>query len=285
MSPRVSVVMSVHNGEKYLRDAIESILGQTFSDFEFIIIDDGSSDGSAEIVAAYSDQRIRFIRNEQNIGLTRSLNKGLDLADGAYIARMDSDDISLPERLAKQVAFMDTNLQVGACGTWALDIDEAGHIIGKRETLVGAQLDNFYWRTSLIHSSSVFRFSHSHGPWYDPALFVSQDYDLWLRVGAEQKLSNLREHLLLYRVHHQSITSVSPDKQMNSAYHSFGKHVGEGIFSFEEFKALMGYSHKLDPLRRSLAMMRLAKRIHKPYRRFLGDDLKYARTWLRTHES
>ena len=286
MSLRVSVVMSVHNGEKYLRDAIESILGQTFTDFEFIVIDDSSSDGSSEIVAAYTDQRIRFIRNEQNIGLTRSLNKGLELAGGAYIARMDSDDVSLPERLAKQVAFMDANLEVGACGTWALDIDEAGHTIGQRETLVGDQLDNFYWRTSLIHSSSIFRFSQTHGPWYDPVMPVSQDYDLWLRIRAQLKLSNLSEHLLLYRVHPKSITSVNRDQQINSAYQAFTKHVGEeGGFSFEVFKALMGYSHKVDPLRRSLAMMRLAKQIHKPYRVFLKDDLEYARKWFLTRES
>jgi len=281
MNPRVSVVMSVYNGEKYLREAIDSILAQTFTDFEFIIIDDGSTDRSPQIIDEYADGRIRFIRNDRNIGLTLSLNKGLKTAHGEYIARMDCDDVSLPERLAKQIAFMDANREVGACGTWALDIDHAGKVIGKRETLVGEQLDNFYWRTSLIHSSSMFRFNPSGGPWYDPTAPVSQDYDLWLRIRTERKLSNLAEHLLLYRVHDESITNVNADKQMNTAYQSFCKHVGQGVISFEAFKALMGYSHKLDPLRRSLATMRLAKRIHKPYRVFFNDDVEYACGWLR----
>src|SRR5258707_849690 len=137
MSPRVSVVMSVYNGEKYLGEAVDSILAQTFTDFEFIIIDDGSEDRSPELIEAYVDSRISFLRNEKNVGLTRSLNKGLQVASGEYIARMDCDDVSLPDRFAKQVAFMDANSGVGACGTWALDIDGAGKVIGRRETLTG----------------------------------------------------------------------------------------------------------------------------------------------------
>lgn len=285
MSPRVSVVMAVYNGEKYLREALDSILAQTFTDFEFIIVNDGSTDATSQIIEEFDDDRIRLIQNQLNIGLTLSLNRGLEVATGEYIARMDCDDISLPVRLAKQVAFMDANQQVGACGTWALEIDGSGKIIGKRETLVGRQLDNFYWRTSLIHSTSMFRFTPSCGPWYDPALKFSQDYDLWLRISTERKLNNLAEHLLLYRVHDESITAANSANQMNSAYRSFSKHIGEGVISFEAFKALMGYSYAVQPIQRIFATRRLAKRLSKPYRTFLNDDVEYLRHWARLHGS
>lgn len=280
MRPKVSVVMAVYNGEKYLREAVDSILGQTFTDFEFIVVDDSSTDRSAEIVGAYADPRVILVRNERNLGLTLSLNRGLDLARGEYVARMDCDDISLSERLARQVAFMDANPEVGACSTWALDIDQAGKVIGKRETLVGEQLDNFYWRTSLIHPAAMFRFDRTAGPRYDPAMRYSQDYDLWLRIGAAGKLSNLPEHLLLYRVHGGSVTAANADRQARSAYGAFCRHVGRA-FSYEAFQALMGYSDELDPVRRALAQIRLARGIRRPYRVYFRDDVDYARRWLR----
>jgi glycosyltransferase involved in cell wall biosynthesis len=127
--PRISVVMSVYNGEKYLRQAIESILQQTYTDFEFIIIDDGSTDSSREIIQSYDDKRIRLVINEQNIGLTKSLNKGIRLAKGEFIARMDADDISLPQRFEKQVAYLDSHPEVGVLGTYANIIDHRGKII------------------------------------------------------------------------------------------------------------------------------------------------------------
>ena len=110
--------MTVHNGEKHLSEAIDGILNQTFKDFEFLVIDDGSTDGSADIIQSYKDVRIRFISNGKNLSVPVSLNMGLNLARGEYIARMDCDDISLPQRLEKQVQFMDANPEVGVCGTW-----------------------------------------------------------------------------------------------------------------------------------------------------------------------
>ena len=114
--PRVSVIMSVYNGERYLWEAVESILGQTFTDFEFIIIDDGSTDQTAKILRAIGDERVRIFFNEKNIGLAGSLNRGLGLARGEYVARMDADDISLPARLEKQVE-LQARLKVERQGT------------------------------------------------------------------------------------------------------------------------------------------------------------------------
>ena len=124
-SPRVSVVMSVYNGTRYLSEAMNSILGQTLSDFEFIIINDGSTDSTRDIIVSHDDPRIRLIDNESNQGLPISLNKGIHTARGAYIARQDADDISLLERLEKQSVFLDEHGSVSVLGCWwtYLDID------------------------------------------------------------------------------------------------------------------------------------------------------------------
>ena len=111
--PKVTLLMSVFNGQSYLKEAIESILNQTFEDFEFLIINDASKDNSLRIIQSFDDSRIKLVHNSDNIGLTKSLNKGIDLAKGEFIARMDCDDISLPERLSMQVSFMDKNPDIG----------------------------------------------------------------------------------------------------------------------------------------------------------------------------
>src|SRR5271170_5563678 len=116
MTKLVTVLMPVHNGERYLAEAIESVLGQSAGDLELLIVDDGSTDRSAEICRDYRDPRIRLVQNPTHLGIVASLNRGLDLAAGAYVARMDSDDISLPERLEKQIRLLDENPEVGVCG-------------------------------------------------------------------------------------------------------------------------------------------------------------------------
>ena len=114
---RISIIMPAYNAEKYIREAIESILNQTYTDFEFIIINDGSTDKTKEIIKSYSDPRIVYMENEENSGIVVTLNKGLKCAQGEYIARMDSDDISLPDRFEKQIAYMDKHKDVGVLGT------------------------------------------------------------------------------------------------------------------------------------------------------------------------
>ena len=123
-NPKVAVLMSVYNGEKYLREAINSILSQTFNDFEFLIINDGSTDGTADILKSYTDSRIKIINNEKNIGLTKSLNKGLKIAKGEYIARQDADDISMPERLKEEVAFLEIHKDYAVVGTFVKILNE-----------------------------------------------------------------------------------------------------------------------------------------------------------------
>src|SRR6185295_3491651 len=123
--PQVSVLMSVYNGEKYLKEAMESILNQSFPDFEFLIFNDSSTDSGREIILSFNDPRIVLVDNEKNIGLTKSLNKGLSLAKGKYIARMDADDISDAGRLNEQVNYMEKNSDVAVCGSWVQFLNES----------------------------------------------------------------------------------------------------------------------------------------------------------------
>ena len=204
---KISVIMPAYNAEKYIGEAIESILNQTFSDFEFIIIDDGSSDGTVDVVKSYNDNRIRFYQNEKNMGVAATLNRGLDLATGDYIARMDSDDISMSERFEKQIQYMKNHPDCAACGT---DIK-----------LFGAQWGNFFhsstpeqlrvdlfFDSSLAHPtvmmrSDIIRYEHFR---YDETLNGVEDYDLWYRISNRYELGNICQILLMYRIHLNQVT-------------------------------------------------------------------------------
>ena len=130
-TPKVSVIMSVYNGLPYLREAIDSILQQTYEDFEFLIIDDGSVDGSRDAVLSYDDPRMELLANETNRGLPASLNRGIATARGKYIARQDADDISMPDRLQQQVHWLDTNDSTGVVGTWTVEMDVYGRVFNR----------------------------------------------------------------------------------------------------------------------------------------------------------
>jgi glycosyltransferase involved in cell wall biosynthesis len=210
--------MSVYNGEKYLREAIDSILNQTFKDFEFLIIDDGSTDSSAEIIRSYTDSRIRLIQNEKNIGLTRSLNKGLKLAQGEYIARMDADDISLPERLKKQVKYLDNHPEIGVLGTRFFEIDMNGNV--RREICIPLDKRNIekqlYRVNCFCHSSTMMRMSCiKKVGLYDETLKYAQDYELWLRMIDVCEVQNHPELLHKWRYNTRTGISVKKSSKQN----------------------------------------------------------------------
>jgi len=212
--------MSVYNDERYLCEAVESILNQTYSDFEFIIIDDASTDATTAILGGFDDSRIIRSRNEENIGLTRSLNKGLAIARGEYIARMDADDISLPERLAKQVDFLDAHPEVGVLGTEVRVIDGSGntcHIwrLPSKHALIKWRLcfsDPIAHPTAMMRREALERVGG-----YDADFVSAQDYDLWRRLSRVTQLSNLQEVLLLLRRHEASVTSAHRPKQLENS--------------------------------------------------------------------
>ena len=216
--PTVTVLMPVYNGEKYLRESIESILGQTFSDFEFIIIDD-STDNSAKVISSYNDVRIKYFRYEKKLGIANALNIGLDLALGEYIARMDCDDISLPDRLKKQVLFMEKNPDIGISGTWAQTFGE--HVNNDVWKYPCAPKEISYallFNSVLVHPSVIIRKSclQKFNLKYNPEYFT-EDYNLWVTADNYFKLANIPKVLLKYRLSNTNTGTLNKEKQLLSA--------------------------------------------------------------------
>jgi glycosyltransferase involved in cell wall biosynthesis len=204
--PKVTVLMSVYNGQQYLREAIESILSQTFKDFEFLIIDDHSADESVSIIESYGDKRIRLIKNDKNLGLAASLNKGISLAKGEYIARMDHDDISLPNRLEEQVRYMDEHFEIGVCGAWFVFCGDTLSVVVRHPTEHAEIKAELFWRNVIAHPTVMMRKSVflENGLLYNESFDKAQDYDLWVRAAQKIQLANIPQVLLRYRVHSES---------------------------------------------------------------------------------
>lgn len=216
--PRVTVLMPVYNGANYLNEAIESILNQTFTDFEFLIIDDGSTDNSVQIIQSYPDNRIRLECNETNQKLIFTLNKGIDLAQGEYIARMDCDDISLPERLAKQVDFLDTNPDVGLCGT-TLSVMNSGVAFDHPSHPEEIKC-RLLFNCCINHPTVMMRkdILINNNCYYNADALHAEDYDLWIKLANITKLANLNEVLLFYRMHPEQITSKYAVEHLTTVY-------------------------------------------------------------------
>ena len=220
-NPEISVIMSVYNSERFLNQAINSILDQTFSEFEFVIVNDASTDNSRNIILSYTDSRIKLIDNDTNIGLTKSLNKAIEIAKGRYIARMDADDISLPDRFSVQYDFLEANNDFTLVGSGAYLINENNNEIGSlnrpftNEIIIG----HAFFYNPIIHPVVMFRKNTivEIGA-YNIAIKRAQDYDLWLRLikhGA--KICNLPQLLLQHREHDNSIESAYPGEQQRYA--------------------------------------------------------------------
>jgi glycosyltransferase involved in cell wall biosynthesis len=208
--PLVTVLMPVFNGARHLRSAIDSILAQTFTDFEFLIVNDGSLDESRAIAASYPDSRIRIIDHERNLGLSTALNRGLDDARGRLIARQDADDVSMPERLARQVEFLREHGAIALVGTQGRVIDEAGEFVGVVDRPLDEASIRWYglWDNPFIHTSVMFRpeavmKAGGFEAEFDP---FSQDYALWSRVLMANRVANLAARLIHYRISSSSIT-------------------------------------------------------------------------------
>ena len=208
--PKISVLMSIYNGAKYLKEAVDSILNQTFTNFEFIIINDGSTDATDAILKSYSDPRLKIIANPVNLGLTKSLNIGLNAARGEYIARQDTDDISLPNRLEIQFKFMENHKEISLVGGSAILIDNQGEEIGRKikplefsEIKFHSLLKNPFFHPSFFFKKEVIKKNGG----YNENFPFAQDYELTSRlIHSGLKTANLREPLIKYRVMENSIT-------------------------------------------------------------------------------
>ena len=211
--PKVTVLMTVYNGERYLADAIRSVLLQTFADFEFLIIDDASTDRSEEIILSFEDERIKFRRNKKNMGQTASLNYGLRRSIGEYVARMDQDDLSKPDRLAQQVSFLDDNENVVLVGSWAESIDENGkyictirHPVTFSDIREGIACGNPFTHPSVLYR----RHEVSELGGYSESFVFAQDWCLWIKlIKNGYQLANLPLELVCFRTHKGRASSSS----------------------------------------------------------------------------
>lgn len=216
--PTISVVMPVYNAATYLQQAIDSILNQSFTDFELLVIDDGSTDQSVEIISAITDKRIVFLRNERNRGLIYTLNRGLEYARGIYVARMDADDISHQARFALQVEYMDQHPEIGVCGTWMETFGGQVSQIVKNPIDPAMARCLLLFRTVVVHPSVMIRRSilADYGLRYSPEYQHAEDYEFWNRFSRVTSITNLPQVLLRYRMSDEQISRKHWQAQMQS---------------------------------------------------------------------
>ncbi|MBU1012531.1 MAG: glycosyltransferase [Bacteroidetes bacterium] len=253
-NPKVSVIMSVYNAEKFICKTLDSILNQKFIDFEFLIIDDCSNDKSHKIISSYKDGRIKVFKNKINQGYVHSLNQLITHSKGEYIARQDHDDISLPDRLMLQVRYMENNLDVGICGTNAI-------FFGKKHWHTSMPLNdqdiraNMIIRNPFIHSSVMIRRSlllEDNSMKYDLSYYPAEDYYLWFKISTKAKLANLPNALLLIRWHNSNVSHLNENIQ-NEIFKKIRHKIVEQAFSIElseEEKSI----HNLLPITKNISL-------------------------------
>jgi glycosyltransferase involved in cell wall biosynthesis len=213
----VTVILAAYNAEKYLREAVSSILNQTLTDFEFIVIDDGSKDSTLSILQSFNDPRLKIV-SRPNKGLTPTLNEGLSLAQGEFVARMDADDVSMPDRFEKQVKFLREHPDVVCVGSRVTTIDPYGsplQVTDHKLSHVEIEADllkGIGW--SIVHPAAMMRRDAvMKVGGYREQFKTSQDLDLWLRLSEVGKLANLPEPLVQYRQHFESVANTKADEQ------------------------------------------------------------------------
>ncbi|MDR1764352.1 MAG: glycosyltransferase [Dysgonamonadaceae bacterium] len=216
---KISVIIPVYNGERFIGEAIESILNQTFTDFELIIVNNCSTDSTAAVVARYNDPRIIYVENEKNMGVIFSLNRGLSMSSGKYIARIDADDIALPRRLQIQYDYMEKHPEIGVLGS---SVESFDNNTGKSQRVDFALTDKAiraftFFQSPFNQPSVIFRKSvlDENGLKYPEGYYLAEDYSFWVDLLKVTKGANLSEILLRYRKHEKSETTVA-DKVVNS---------------------------------------------------------------------
>lgn len=249
--PSISVVMPAYNAAKYLREAIDSILAQTYTDFEFIIINDGSTDSTKDIIMSYDDPRIVYLENDVNSGIVVTLNKGLDAAQGRYIARMDADDISLPTRLAEQFAFMEANPDIAVAGCLVERFDDNGwHDFPPSEKDHDICKADLLFSTCVAHPATIIRKSilDKHHLRYDEHFVGMEDYCLWWRISRISNITNLQKRLLKYRQHKDQVTKAEIDHEFLDKQRKFISKQFEDLkitFSPEDVDVFLKYKNSI----------------------------------------
>ena len=211
--PKITVLMSVYNNESFINEAIDSILNQTFSDFQFLIIDDGSTDNSVALIKQYDDSRINLVEKDNNTGLIDCLNLGMSLAKGQYIARMDSDDISTSDRFQKQLDILENNPEIDICGCWLQEFGKRDKVIKHKERHEEI-VANMLWSCAMSMCSVLIDRKAIEGYKFDENKKHVEDYDFWSRIAWSCKFYNIQEVLYLYRIHEAQVSTVHKQVQI-----------------------------------------------------------------------
>ncbi|HEY4324708.1 MAG TPA: glycosyltransferase [Mucilaginibacter sp.] len=261
----LTVLMPVYNAERFLESAIDSILNQTFTDFDFLIIDDGSTDNSINIIRSYTDKRIRFYQNEENLGISATLNKGIQLATTELIARMDSDDVSYPERLQKQYDFIMANPDGALYSCWVKVIGQENQFIRQDNF----NSDYYYYNLTFIcwiyHPTIIFRKKDVQEVGMYTELFA-EDFELFWQLSRKYKIYNLSEVLLDYRVTDQSLHQVLKkkeyaDAQKKQLLRNFRYYGGEKYSIPENFIDCL--QHNFEPLLKEQSVGKVIACLHE----------------------
>ncbi len=228
-TPAITVFMAVYNGEKYIKEAIESVLTQSYADFELLIINDGSTDKTLDVIANFTDPRIRVLHNDGNKGLTYTRNHGAKEARGKYFAILDSDDIAMLNRLKIQVDYMESHPEVAICGGQAALINGNSKEIRPYKVHEGDNLSywlvlhNVFINSTLMIKTAIMR---EMGGYRDMA--PAEDYDLSFRIGLKYQVANLSDKLVLYREHDNNISRVQIEK-LSNAQHRIIEHIHSSL--------------------------------------------------------
>jgi glycosyltransferase involved in cell wall biosynthesis len=231
--PLVSVLMPVYNDGSYLDDAINSVLNQSYTNFELIIVNDGSTDNTEEIINKYKNEKVQYFVNPSNIKLIKTLNKGVDLCTGKYIARMDADDICLPNRIEKQVDFLEKNTEYVLVGGQCVKINDQGERLKGTSNLSCCHdeilADLLFKSCPIVHPLVMIRRNilQEFSPVFDEEYLHAEDYDLWFRLAEKGKLANLTSVLLQYRVHSNQVTSQYNKANRDSTFKIKAKYLSQ----------------------------------------------------------
>jgi len=284
-TPEISVIMSVYNGEKYLAEAIESIINQSFTRWELVVINDCSTDSTGDILSEYAskDERIKAVTNETNLRLPASLNKAISVCVGKYIARMDADDISLPERLERQYAFMEQNADVAlsSCRFFTLrnGVYSSGGCGGRCDSdAIRAML---LTANPILHPGVIARAEVLKSMPYDTSLTCTEDLELWTRIAkANLKMQIQPEYLLVYRLHDKQITATTLEKQHSEVMKIQTSYLeallGEPNDEMKKFYISGIYFKEAPDEMRFCRLFRWAKEANRKRRAFSPDSLSYA---------
>ncbi len=267
-SPLVTVIIPVFNRQEYVGQAIESILRQTYTNFELIVIDDGSSDGTCGIVRTYTDERVCLVRQDRNLGIPQTRNAGVRLARGEYVAFLDSDDVAYPRRLERQVSFLESNPDCAAVGAWVSWMDRDGRPLSriKRKPVSPRKIAAMrLLQQGIENSASMARTSILREFPHNEMCPISSDYELWARVAARYKLSNLPEVLVRRRLHVQQVTKMRADRVGQSRQAVYANQLSE-----------LGVPFTTDDLERHGSLRGMQKQ------KFTPDDsyVEWAEHWL-----